>query len=99
MTVKRPALAVGAVLTFVVAGIALVHAATLFLQGYGQAAVDAQVDAVQAAKDPVVQEYRAEQARELESARWIDREAGTVKLPIERAMELVVEESNREGAR
>jgi len=99
VTVKRPVLAVGAVLAFVVAGIALVHAATLFLEGYGQAAVDAQVHEVQTAQDPIVEAYRAEQNSLLENATWIDREAGTVKLPIDRAMELVVEESSQEGAR
>jgi hypothetical protein len=46
--------------------------------------------------DPPVQEledYRAEQAALMDDYRWIDRDAGVVSLPIERAMELVVEEN------
>ena len=35
---------------------------------------------------------RAGQLERLEKYRWLDREAGVVALPIERAMELVVEE-------
>ena len=37
------------------------------------------------------------QSERLEAYRWIDRETGVVQLPIERAMQLVVEE--RGGAR
>lgn len=99
MNGKRPALAVGGAVTFVLAGAALVYAATFFLQGFGTASVDAQARAVAEAADPVVDAYREEQRAMLDDAAWIDREAGTVKLPIERAMELVVEESGREGAR
>ena len=36
---------------------------------------------------------RADQLEELHSYRWIDQQKGTVAIPIERAMELVVEES------
>ncbi len=93
MNSKRPALAFGAALTFVVAGAALLWAATLFLEGFGFAAVDAREREVnQAGVDPVVESYRAEQSELLDRAEWIDRENGVVKLPIERAMELVVEE-------
>lgn len=99
MNRKRPALAVGAAVTFVVAGAALIYAATLFVRGYGDAALDAQARAVEEATDVVVEDYRAEQRSVLDEAMWIDREAGTVKLPIERAMELVVEESGEGGAR
>jgi hypothetical protein len=37
-------------------------------------------------------EHEAAQAEWLEGYRWIDREAGVVGLPIERAMELVAQE-------
>jgi hypothetical protein len=39
-----------------------------------------------------VRELRTQQLGKLEEYRWIDREAGTVTIPIERAMEVVVEE-------
>ncbi len=37
--------------------------------------------------------YRAEKAALLESYRWIDQPAGSVQIPIERAMQLMVERS------
>jgi len=37
--------------------------------------------------------YLADQATELHSYRWIDREQGTVGIPIERAMALIVQEA------
>lgn len=39
-----------------------------------------------------VRDLRAEQLGELREYRWIDRDAGTVAIPIGRAMDLVVEE-------
>jgi hypothetical protein len=47
-----------------------------------------------------VRELRAEQLSRIREYRWVDRQAGTVTIPIERAMELIVEErtrSRREG--
>lgn len=38
---------------------------------------------------------RTEQIRQLAGYRWVDKQAGTVALPIERAMELIVEEHGR----
>jgi hypothetical protein len=38
-------------------------------------------------------ELRAEQGKRLEGYRWVDDKEGIVTIPIERAMELVVEES------
>jgi hypothetical protein len=35
--------------------------------------------------------YREEQSQSLSSYSWIDRKAGVVRIPIERAMELVIE--------
>lgn len=35
---------------------------------------------------------RAEQSQLLENYRWVDKDAGVVSMPIERAMELIVEE-------
>ena len=39
-----------------------------------------------------LQAYKAEQSSLLETYRWLDREAGVVQLPVERAMQLVVQE-------
>ena len=39
-----------------------------------------------------VRDLRTDQLGELREYRWIDRDAGTVAIPIERAMDLVVEE-------
>ncbi|MGH2569756.1 MAG: hypothetical protein ACRDGR_00935 [bacterium] len=39
-----------------------------------------------------VRDLRSQQLGKLEEYRWIDRGAGTVTIPIERAMELVVDE-------
>ena len=37
-----------------------------------------------------IAEYQAQKAVELETHAWIDREAGVVRIPVERAMELTV---------
>ena len=42
---------------------------------------------------PELETYRQEQERQLSEYFWIDKEAGTVHLPIDRAMALVVEEA------
>jgi len=42
--------------------------------------------------DPYERERRAQQRRSLEGYRWLDRERGTAEIPIERAMQLVVEQ-------
>ena len=42
---------------------------------------------------PVGEDRQASQRRELESWGWADRDAGVAHIPIERAMDLVVEES------
>ena len=40
-------------------------------------------------------EYEAVQRQLVSSYGWIDREAGLVRLPVERAMELLLEDANR----
>ena len=47
----------------------------------------------QAAAAP--RELRAQQLSRIREYRWVDRQAGTVAIPIERAMELIVEERSR----
>jgi hypothetical protein len=43
-------------------------------------------------------EMKEEQLAQLSRYRWVDREAGIAAVPIERAMELVMEEENRKEA-
>jgi hypothetical protein len=47
----------------------------------------------QAAAAP--RELRAAQLSRIREYRWVDRQAGVVAIPIERAMELIVEEHSR----
>jgi hypothetical protein len=42
---------------------------------------------------------REMQEKQLESYRWIDRDAGIAQIPIERAMEIVAHEEAREASR
>lgn len=44
-----------------------------------------------------LRETRAHEAAQLEGYGWIDRDAGVVRLPIDRAMDLTVEELNQGG--
>lgn len=41
----------------------------------------------------------AEQERKLDGYRWIDREAGVVAIPVERAVELFLDEHGEDGTR
>lgn len=49
----------------------------------------------------VLQEVRSQHEQELSSYGWVDKEKGVVRIPIERAMELLIAESSsaREEAR
>ncbi len=44
----------------------------------------------------ILRDHREREQAELSAYGWIDRQQGIVRLPIERAMELTVEELNRE---
>ena len=44
-------------------------------------------------------ELEAEQRARLDGYRWVDRNAGVVAIPIDRAIELIVDEARREGER
>jgi hypothetical protein len=46
-----------------------------------------------------LQRYLAAKEKALHSYGWIDRQRGVVHIPIERAMDLTVEESRQQGAR
>lgn len=43
-----------------------------------------------------LERLRSEQLQTLEEYRWVDRERGILAIPIERAMELVVEDNRKE---
>jgi len=75
------------------AALTLVWVLSLFLRGGFLAARALEYDAkVLAPDNETVRMYEAEQQARLdEGYRWIDKERGTVGVPIERAIELVVE--------
>lgn len=52
---------------------------------------DLQWRATASARREMLKEVKAEQTKKLDSYAWIDRKAGVVQLPIERAMELTAE--------
>jgi hypothetical protein len=90
------ALAVGVVLTLVlVSGMIAVLAqqspSTMRASPTGTPSVAPPPPTLQAQPSEELHRYRDEQSRILSSYSWIDRKAGIVRIPIERAMELVVE--------
>jgi hypothetical protein len=74
------------------------------LQPGGPAAIPAQlgqgeigiVDQVPFDVTRVLQKYRDESIERLSSWGWMDRNKGTIHIPIDRAMDLVVEEQRKE---
>jgi hypothetical protein len=50
---------------------------------------------VLAPPNPALQNLRVEEARVLGGYGWVDREKGIVHIPVERAMDLLVEEARR----
>ena len=77
---------VGTVLTFVI---------VVFLQALFYRAETAEYERKVVNESPKkLRSARAEQSTLLNEYRWIDRENGVVAIPIERAMELVVDEAN-----
>lgn len=55
----------------------------------------APVPLLQSAPAGELRAYRLEKAEALQGYRWIDRDAGIVQLPIERAMQLIAERGQR----
>ena len=65
----------------------------IFIQGWAQGRLAAEERSkIFDRPYPELEAYREEQEQKLSEYHWIDKEAGTVHLPIERAMTLVVEE-------
>jgi hypothetical protein len=90
------ALAVGVVLTLVLVGgmIALLAQSppsSMRASPTGTPSVVPPPPVLQAQPWEDLRHYREEQSRILSNYAWIDRKAGAVRIPIERAMELVVE--------
>lgn len=58
------------------------------------------VDAARLQRDPArdLAQLRARHQQILTSTAWVDREAGTARIPIERAMDMLVQEGWPEGA-
>jgi hypothetical protein len=82
-----------AVAASALAALALVWVLALFLQGGFRAAraLEYEQKVLAPADDGLLIYREGQQARLAEGYRWIDREQGVVGVPIERAIELVVE--------
>ena len=79
---------------FGVASLLLLVVAILALQYYFDRTLERQVyTKVLAPESQALVDLRAREDEELHSYRYLDREKGTVRLPIERAMELLATES------
>ncbi|MDQ7007869.1 MAG: hypothetical protein Q9Q40_11620 [Acidobacteriota bacterium] len=88
-------LALGFVLA---AGCIIVIATVLALEGFYNFAERRMLEQrVVAVEDTTLARVRAEQLEKLTEYRWIDQQAGRVQVPIERAMELVIEDEARGG--
>jgi hypothetical protein len=90
------ALVVGVVLTLVLVGgmiavLAQQSPSSIRASPAGTPSVAPPPPVLQAQPWEDLRRYREEQSRLLLSYAWIDRKAGVVRIPIERAMELVIE--------
>ena len=81
----------------VVAALLFVAVTGIFLQGWTlRRMVEEESRKIFERPYPELQAYEAEQEQELTAGYyWLDEKAGTVHLPIERAMELIVAESSQ----
>jgi hypothetical protein len=93
VSVGKPLIDFWRVLTVVVATVCVAWVASVLLESFAYRSMrDEQNTKVLEATNPPVEAYRDEQGEILHGYRWLDRDGGVVRLPIERAMELVVEE-------
>lgn len=91
-----------AAMTVVVAvvGCVLVFVIVVALQAVFYEARDAEFDRkVVSVRPEQLRSLRSEHLEQLNSYRWVDREAGVVAIPIDRAMELMVQEARSETNR
>ena len=78
----------------VLSALVLMLAGGIFLQGWAERRLaDEERTKVFERSYPELEAYRQQQEQQLSEYAWIDEEAGTVRLPVERAMSLVVEEA------
>jgi diphthamide biosynthesis methyltransferase len=85
---------VGAIAAIGGVTLVLLIASVLGLQFYFDRALEQQVYVkVLAPESQALRDLRAREDSELHSYRYLDREKGTVRLPIERAMQLLVSEA------
>lgn len=81
------------IVALAVAGLVTLWALTYFVRAWAQEQVAAETQRkVVEAVSTQVDDARARQEQLLSEYRWIDAERGVVGLPIERAMDLVVQE-------
>jgi hypothetical protein len=83
----------------VAAAVALLAVVGIFLRGWTQRRLaEEEQRKIFAPSLPEVDAYRAEQEALLGGYGWEDRDQGLVRLPIERAMNLVVAEHSKGGS-
>ncbi|HHN74652.1 MAG TPA: hypothetical protein ENK10_05420 [Acidobacteria bacterium] len=82
------------------AGTIVIIAIVLALEGFYNYAEEQMFEQrVVAVEDTGLARVHAEQLEKLMEYRWVDRQEGRVQVPIERAMELVIEDAAKDGAR
>ena len=97
MTVGKNDLPLGGILAGVGIALVVAWAAAVFLQGWYHQMEKAELQRkVIEPPSEALTTYQAEQAVTMGEYRWIDPENGVVGLPIERAMEIMVERASGE---
>lgn len=87
-----------ATVAILIAGAILLVVVVVALQGlYGQASQTELRRKIEAEKAVEIESLRARQLEQLSSYRWVDAKEGVVAIPIDRAMELVVERRRTPG--
>jgi hypothetical protein len=81
-------------------GVVLLAVSLLLLEVLYQRTSQAEIERKVVAEPPQeLRQLEAQQLERLAGYAWVDRERGIVKIPVERAMDLVIEETEREGLR
>ena len=94
MNSNRKSASLAVIVLGVTSALLLMLTAGIFLQGWAERRL-AEEERIKIFERtyPELEMYRQAQQEQLSEYFWIDEEAGTVHLPIERAMDLVVEEA------
>ncbi|MFH1845132.1 MAG: hypothetical protein ABIF77_18245 [bacterium] len=97
MTTAKADLNLPLLVTIVLVGAILLGAGVVALQAwYHDAAAAEHQRKVVEPKVTELEQHRTAEAATLSEYRWLDREQGIVRLPIERAMELVAEDPDED---